>query len=38
MAYCYVEGHEHIKCEGQHIPSSPAHTTLCQLNHEHSDQ
>ena len=38
MAYCHTEGHDHFKCEGQHVHSSPIHPALRQLNHECSHQ
>ena len=36
MAYHHTEGHDHFKCEGQHVHSSPIHPTLHQLDHERS--
>ena len=38
MAYRHMEGHDHFKCEGQHIHSSPTHAALRQLHHECSHQ
>ena len=38
MAYRHTEGHDHSKCEGQHVNSSPTHPALHQLNHERSHQ
>ena len=38
MAYRHMEGHDHFKCEGQHVHSSPTHPALRQLDHERSHQ
>ena len=38
MAYHHMEGHDHFKCEGQHVHSSPTHPALHQLHHECSHQ
>ena len=38
MAYRHIEGHDHFKCEVQHVHSSPTHPALHQLHHERSHQ